>query len=111
MITLTENAAAAVKALSHADEPAEGFRITVEASGCAGLKYLMGLESVSRDGMPSWRRTGSKVLVDASSAHLVGMTVEFVRDLEPSGFVFDNPNARDNNPNARDKCACGKSFG
>lgn len=51
MITLTENAVAAVKAaLSRADEPAEGFRIKVEAGGCAGLKYLMGLESVSREG-------------------------------------------------------------
>lgn len=37
-------------------------------------------------------------------AHLVGMTVDFVTNLESSGFAFDNSNARD-------KCACGKSFG
>lgn len=37
-------------------------------------------------------------------AHLAGMTVDFVTDLECSGFVFDNPNTRD-------QCACGKCFG
>ncbi|PTE06408.1 MULTISPECIES: HesB/IscA family protein [Mesorhizobium] len=106
MITLTENAVAAVKAaLSRADEPAEGFRIKVEAGGCAGLKYLMGLESVSREGDAIMETDGFKVFVDANSQpHLAGMTVDFVTDLESSGFVFDNPNARD-------KCACGKSFG
>ncbi|MUT27215.1 MULTISPECIES: iron-sulfur cluster assembly accessory protein [Mesorhizobium] len=106
MITLTSNALAAVKAaLSRADEPAEGFRIMVEAGGCAGRKYLMGLESVAREGDTVMETEGVKVFVDASSQpHLAGTTVDFVTDLESSGFVFDNPNARD-------KCACGKSFG
>ncbi|WP_027038799.1 HesB/IscA family protein [Mesorhizobium ciceri] len=106
MITLTENAVAAVKdALSRADEPAEGFRIMVEAGGCAGLKYLMGLERVSREGDAVIETGGVKVFVDATSQpHLAGMTVDFVTDLDSSGFVFDNPNARH-------KCACGKSFG
>ncbi|AZO34138.1 MAG: iron-sulfur cluster assembly accessory protein [Mesorhizobium sp.] len=106
MITLTENAVAAVKAaLSRADEPAEGFRIMVEAGGCAGLKYQMGLESVSREGDAIMEANGVKVFIDSSSQpHLAGMTVDFVTNLESSGFVFDNPNARD-------KCACGKSFG
>ncbi|CAN7243969.1 HesB/IscA family protein [Mesorhizobium caraganae] len=106
MITLTESAVAAVKAaLSRVDEPAEGFRIMVEAGGCAGLKYLMGLENVWREGDAVMETDGVKVFVDASSQpHLAGTTVDFVTGLKSSGFVFDNPNARD-------KCACGKSFG
>lgn len=32
------------------------------------------------------------------SAHLVGMTVEFVTDLESSGFIFDNPMRGTNAP-------------
>ncbi|AZO19315.1 MULTISPECIES: iron-sulfur cluster assembly accessory protein [unclassified Mesorhizobium] len=106
MITLTENAVTAVKtALSRAAEPAEGLRIMVEAGGCAGLKYLMGLESASRDGDAVIEADGIKVYVDAGSQpHVAGMTVDFVTGLESSGFVFDNPNAQD-------KCACGKSFG
>lgn len=106
MITLTENAISAVKsALSKAAEPAEGLRIMVEAGGCAGFKYMMGLESTVRDGDAVIDADGVKVYVDTrSQPHVAGMTVDFVTGLESSGFVFDNPNAAD-------KCACGKSFG
>jgi iron-sulfur cluster assembly protein len=106
MITLTDNAVAAVKAaLSRTDEPAEGFRIMVEAGGCAGFKYLMGLESALREGDAVIETDGVKLFVDVESQpHVVGMTVDFLAGFESSGFVFDNPNARE-------KCACGKSFG
>ncbi|MEI9414004.1 iron-sulfur cluster assembly accessory protein [Mesorhizobium sp. Cs1321R2N1] len=105
MITLTENAVAAVRtALTQAGEPAEGLRIKVEGGGCAGLKYLMGLETLSQEGDAVIEKDGVKVFVDVSSQpHVAGMTVDFVTSLEGSGFVFDNPNALE-------KCACGKSF-
>ncbi|TCU32846.1 hypothetical protein EV129_11868 [Rhizobium azibense] len=49
MNTLADNAVAAVKsAFSRASEPAEGFRILIQA-GWAGFRYLMALESVSRE--------------------------------------------------------------
>jgi iron-sulfur cluster assembly accessory protein len=106
MIQLTESAVAAVRqALSRAAVPAEGLRIMVEAGGCAGFKYLMGLEGTTRDGDAVIDQDGVKVYVDANSQSLVaGMTVDFVTGLESSGFVFDNPNAVS-------KCSCGKSFG
>ncbi|RJT29076.1 iron-sulfur cluster assembly accessory protein [Mesorhizobium waimense] len=106
MITLTDNAVAAVKAaLSRISEPVEGFRIMVQAGGCAGFQYLLGLESVEREGDAIITVDGVKVFVDVGSQpHVAGMTVDFVTELESSGFVFDNPNARD-------KCGCGKSFG
>ncbi|RAZ82987.1 iron-sulfur cluster assembly accessory protein [Mesorhizobium hawassense] len=105
MITLTDNAVAAVKtALSSASEQAEGLRIMVQTGGCAGFKYMMGLESVSRQGDVITETDGFKLYVDADSQpHVAGMTVDFVTGLDSSGFVFDNPNARD-------KCGCGKSF-
>ncbi len=105
MIQLTDTAVAAVKtALSRATQPAEGLRIMVQTGGCAGFKYLMGLESTSRDGDIVIDHDGVKLFVDASSqAHVTGMTVDFVTGLESSGFVFDNPNASS-------KCSCGKSF-
>ncbi|WP_018240546.1 iron-sulfur cluster assembly accessory protein [Ensifer sp. BR816] len=106
MITLTENAVAIMKAaLSRAAEPMEGFRIMVQTGGCAGFKYLMGLESLPREGDAVIEADGVKVFVDIGSQRQVdGMTVDFVTGAESSGFVFDNPNAREN-------CACGKSFG
>ncbi|RUV80068.1 iron-sulfur cluster assembly accessory protein [Mesorhizobium sp. M1A.F.Ca.IN.020.32.1.1] len=106
MITLTENAVAGMKAaLSRAPEPAEGFRIMVQAGGCAGFKYVMGMESLAREGDVVIETDGVTVFVDAGSQpQIAGMTVDFVAGVETSGFVFDNPNARE-------KCSCGKSFG
>jgi iron-sulfur cluster assembly accessory protein len=106
MIHLTPNAVSAVKtALSNSATPAEGLRIMVEAGGCAGFKYLMGLEREIREGDAVVEADGVKVIIDdLSQGHVLGMTVDFVSSLESSGFVFDNPNAQS-------KCSCGKSFG
>lgn len=106
MIQLTDSAVNAVKtALSRATQPAEGLRIMVEAGGCAGFKYMMGLEGTAREGDAIIDQGGVKLFVDANSQALVsGMTVDFVTGLESSGFVFENPNASS-------KCSCGKSFG
>jgi iron-sulfur cluster assembly accessory protein len=106
MIALTAQAADAVKsALARAPQPAEGLRIMVDAGGCAGFKYMMGLESAAKDGDAVIETLGVKLFIDEKSQGLVaGMTVDFVTGLESSGFVFENPNAAA-------KCACGKSFG
>jgi iron-sulfur cluster assembly accessory protein len=106
MIALTAQAADAVRsALSRAEQPVEGLRIMVDAGGCAGFKYMMGLEKAAKDGDAVIETQGVKLFIDEKSQGLVsGMTVDFVTGLESSGFVFDNPNAAQ-------KCACGKSFG
>lgn len=112
MIHLTDNAVAAIKtAISRASESAapdapsaEGLRIMVQTGGCAGFKYMMGLETSTRDGDELVRHDGVTLFIDSESRpHLAGMTVDFVTGLESSGFVF-------NNPNAASKCSCGKSF-
>ncbi len=105
MIQLTDNAVSAVKtALARSARPAEGLRIMVEAGGCAGLKYMMGLEAATREGDAVIHQDGVTLFVDEESqAHVAGMTVDFVTGLEASGFVFDTPNAAA-------KCSCGKSF-
>ncbi|PJR10728.1 iron-sulfur cluster assembly accessory protein [Sinorhizobium meliloti] len=106
MITLTDSAIAAVKfALSRASEPANGLRITVQAGGCSGFRYHLGLDSESRDGDAVIETGGIKLFVDSDSQpHIGGMTVDFTTDVNSPGFIFDNPNASEN-------CTCGKSFG
>ncbi|RDJ01947.1 HesB/IscA family protein [Rhizobium grahamii] len=106
MITLTENALTVMNsALSQAAAQVEGFRIMVETGGGAGFKYVVGLESSAREGDAVVETDGVKVFVDlGSQLHVAGMTIDFVTGLESSGFVFDNPNAGE-------RCACGKSFG
>jgi iron-sulfur cluster assembly protein len=105
MIQLTDGALNAVRsAIAGAAQPVEGLRIVVEAGGCAGLKYMMGLVSDVTPGDVLVEREGVKVYVDeASLQHLSGTTVDFVMGLEGSGFTFDNPQATS-------RCSCGKSF-
>jgi iron-sulfur cluster assembly accessory protein len=106
MISLTDNAISAVRtAMTGAQGEVKGLRIMVQAGGCAGLKYSMGLV---RDPAPDdlvIEAGDVRLFVDAASQpHLQGTTLDFVVSLENSGFTF-------NNPNAATKCSCGKSFG
>ena len=106
MIVLTDSAVEAVKtAISKADEAPAGLRIQIEAGGCAGYKYMMGLvkEPNSDDAVVAFDDVA--VFIDeASQPLLAGTTIDFVVALEGSGFTFENPNAESS-------CSCGKSFG
>ena len=106
MIDLTQEAATAVKAaMSRAGKTEGGLRIMVESGGCAGYKYLIGLDAEPRADDTVIDTAGVKLFIDPDSRPLLaGMRIGFVESLEGSGFTFDNPNAAS-------KCACGKSFG
>lgn len=105
MITLTSSALNAVRtAISGAAGPVGGLRITVDAGGCAGYKYMMGLVEEADADDTVIENDGIKVFVDPKSHELLsGTTIDFLVALEGSGFTFDNPNASSN-------CSCGKSF-
>jgi len=106
MIVLTAAAATAVKtAISRAGQAEAGLRIMVEEGGCAGYKYVIGLDAEPRPDDAVVEAEGVRVFIDPDSQpRLAGMRVNFVESLEGSGFTFENPNAAA-------KCGCGKSFG
>jgi iron-sulfur cluster assembly protein len=106
MIHLTQSAADAVRsALAGAAEPMNGLRIVVEAGGCAGFKYMLGLVAEPSPGDVQVEDRGIKVFVDPTSLPSIdGTTIDFVMNLQESGFSF-------NNPQANSSCGCGKSFG
>ena len=106
MIHLTESAVNAVRsAISGAGQPLEGLRIAVDAGGCAGFKYMMGLVTSPEPGRRSGReRRREGVRRPPKPAAAAGTTVDFVIGLQNSGFTFDNPQAKSS-------CSCGKSFG
>ena len=106
MIHLTESAVNAVRsAIAGASAPVEGLRIAVDAGGCAGFKYTMDLIAEINPEDLVVEREDVKVFVDRKSLiYLDGTTVDFVTDLQNSGFTFDNPLAKSS-------CGCGKSFG
>lgn len=103
MINLTDNALNAVRGVI-STSGASGLRITVEAGGCAGFKYIMGLANETNSDDTVIERDGIKLFVDNDSQkYLAGTTIDFVLAQEGSGFAFDNPNAQAS-------CSCGKSF-
>lgn len=106
MIVLTDSAVDAVRtAIDKAEAEAAGLRIQVEAGGCAGYKYMMGLVGAPEAEDAVISSGGVSVFIDpVSQPLLAGTTIDFVVALEGSGFTFDNPNATNS-------CSCGKSFG
>lgn len=93
MLALSDSAVAALeRVVGTAPEPAEGVRILVEPQGCAGLRYLMGLETDPMDGDQVVACGCTKLFVDADSHRFLCDTrIDFVDTLDECGFVFDNP--------------------
>lgn len=105
MVALTENAQLTLRRLvANAEPGTNGLRIIVDTGGCSGLQYTLGLEKSACEGDRVYDYGDLKVYVDPQSLPIVdGMSVDFVESIEASGFMFDNPNAKD-------VCSCGKSF-
>jgi iron-sulfur cluster assembly protein len=106
MIVLTDSAVQAVRsAIDKAEADPAGLRIQVEAGGCAGYQYKMGLVASADPDDAVIENGGVSVFIDPVSQPLIaGTTIDFVVALEGSGFTFENPNAEN-------RCSCGKSFG
>lgn len=106
VVVLTEAAAAKARVMALADPAQEGkpLRIYVEGGGCAGMQYGLVFDEERPDDAVS-QQYGVTVVVDAfSAAYLRGAVVDFKDGLDESGFKISNPNARES-------CGCGKSFG
>ncbi|SFJ62469.1 iron-sulfur cluster assembly accessory protein [Bradyrhizobium sp. Gha] len=105
MINLTDSAVTAIKgAMSSSTHSPGGLRVAIEAGGCNGFKYKMGLAEEPKPDETVIEYAGLKVFVDNNSReYLIGTTIDFVLAPESPGFTFHNPNATAN-------CSCGKSF-
>ncbi|TAN57698.1 MAG: iron-sulfur cluster assembly accessory protein [Rhodospirillales bacterium] len=105
MLVLTKSAIGAIKSLmTGAVEANGGLRIMVASGGCSGFRYSMGIDEAPQEGDRIYRFGEVRVFVDPMSQPLLaGVNVDFVEDLNGSGFVFENPNAAG-------KCGCGQSF-
>jgi iron-sulfur cluster assembly protein len=102
MIQLTEAAARALhSAIATVPTSIAGLRLIVQAKGCAGFQYEMGLVDQVKPEEISCESRGVKILLDPSSVALIsGTTIDFIDSQEGTGFSFNNPHA---------KSGCGKS--
>jgi iron-sulfur cluster assembly protein len=105
MIELTQAAAEALHtAITSTSTTIAGLRLTVQAGGCSGYQYQMGLVENAEPTDLSCESRGLAVFIDPASVALIsGTTIDFIDSLEGAGFAF-------NNPQAKSTCGCGKSF-
>jgi len=104
-ITLTENAAKHVQNFIAKRGKGIGLRVGVRTSGCSGMAYKLEFADEARDDDLQFTSHGVTVLVDPQSLpYIEGMELDFQREGLNEGFKF-------NNPNVKNACGCGESFG
>ena len=106
MVTLTDKAAAEIKAIMEQNGGQyHGLRVFVAGGGCSGLSYGMQIEEQPATAEDQVFETGGvKIIVDGMSLeYLKGASIDFEDALQGGGF-------RINNPNAVKSCGCGSSF-
>ncbi len=87
------------------NEKATGLRVKVIGGGCSGLRYELGWDSPKEEDTVQSYNNGLSVYVDDKSAlYLMKSTLTYHDTLKESGFKIDNPNAKNT-------CGCGESFG
>ena len=102
MITLTESAANRVKALL-SDKEETGLRAAVQGGGCSGFTYKLLFDNKKEGDRVIMDRDVEIYLDSKSFLYLMGTEIDFVDELNQSGFKFVNPNAKRT-------CGCGESF-
>jgi len=81
------------------------MRLAVSPAGCSGLRYRVDPAEVVREDDAVFECAGVRIAVDpASLPFLQGTTVRLAREGLATRLRFDNPNARQS-------CGCGESFG
>ncbi len=105
VVNLTDTAATKVRELITRDgRDGFGLRLKVVGGGCSGLQYQLMFDNKAGDLDSDEEVQGVRVIVDPKSAvYLVGTTVDYVDQLNQSGFKIENPNASNT-------CGCGESF-
>jgi len=106
MITLSDKGAEKVReflAAQGSQIETAGLRVGVRGGGCSGFQYALAFDQ-QRDGDEVFEDKGIRLLVDGPSLPYVeGSTIDYVDDLQGSGFKVDNPNVIA-------ACGCGSSF-
>jgi len=105
-VGFTDNAAQKVKALLlKSKQEGYGLRVQVMPGGCSGFVYQMNFEKAPENDDVVVEDKGVKLFIDKESMDLLkGSEIDYLDDLNQSGFKV-------NNPNAKHGCGCGKSFG
>ena len=105
MIALTDKAADKVKEILNAEnKEGLGLRVGIKGGGCSGFSYTLNFDKPNSEIDQVFEDKGIKIIIDSKSfVYLSGTQLDFVDNLNGSGFTFENPNATKT-------CGCGSSF-
>ena len=104
-VSVSERAAKYFTAQLAKHPGAVAVRVAALAAGCSGFRYRVDPTAGARDDDHIFESHGVRIVVDAASLpYLQGMTLDVVEDGLNRRVRFDNPNARQS-------CGCGESFG
>ncbi len=94
LIEVTETAQEKIQTVIDAEDvEVEGLRISIEGRSASAFQYSLGLATEAEEGDIVLDLGTFKVLVDSKSADdLKGAVIDYVEDLNSSGFKIDNPN-------------------
>ena len=94
LLTVTETAQEKIHAVIAAEEvEVEGLRISIQGKTATSFQYSLGLATEAQPDDIVVECGNFNVLVDAKSApDLQGAVIDFVDDLNSSGFNIENPN-------------------
>ena len=105
ILVITDNAVKHIARLSkEMDKEGYGLKVEVVPGGCSGYKYFMDFEENPTEEDEVLEIADVKVFVHKDSVEMLkGAHLDYMDDLQGAGFKFENPNAKS-------KCSCEKSF-
>ena len=103
IMSMTDTAAARVKAIVGNSADAKGVRVGIKKGGCAGMEYTIDLVIEPNPKDDLIEHDGARVWVEPSAVlYLLGTQMGFESTTLRSGFTFTNPNQTS-------ACGCGES--
>ncbi|MDR2781915.1 MAG: iron-sulfur cluster assembly accessory protein [Holosporaceae bacterium] len=104
IINVTDDAINFIKKAVEEEEGSIGLRVSIASGGCQGMVYQLALVKESDPSDLVVQENGVNVYIESEAVIFIsGMTMDYVKTPLSCGLVFENPNAKS-------KCGCGKSF-
>ncbi len=86
------------------EEQCQGIRIDIVSGGCSGMTYELSFVNEINPTDVIFEEQEVKIFIAAKAVMFIsGMTLDYVKSPMGGSLVFQNPNAKS-------KCGCGKSF-
>lgn len=107
MIQISPSAIEHIKELRAKENVPEekALRISIKEGGCSGFSYRLDFDAEKSNKDKFFNSQGVPLVIEGKSLlYIMGMTLDYEGGLNGKGFIFSNPNAKDT-------CGCGISFG